>query len=206
MPSPAGHSLIGLAIGMLRFVPCVPNWRSFLRVLWHQRAALIFCIVLANIPDLDYLFGIPAANLNLYHHTVTHTAIWVLILALGVWACGWPDRSWKALLFVLCLVGSHLLADIFTQDRSKPYGIMLCWPFWIHYWYSPVSIFPASAKRSLYELFSVHNVKVVMCEILITFPLVLAVASLKIRKYRRRKDNKAGEQNSAARFQAEGKG
>ena len=28
MPSPVAHSLIGLALGMLRFLPRIPDWRQ----------------------------------------------------------------------------------------------------------------------------------------------------------------------------------
>lgn len=181
MPSPVSHSLIGLAIGMARFLPRVSNCGELARRIWACRAPLFICILLANAPDLDFLFGISRGNLNLYHPTVTHTAIWTVTLAFIVWLCGWPDRSWRSILFVLALAAGHLAADFFTQDRSKPYGMMLGWPFCNQYWISPVPVFPAPAKRCLNELLTFRNFVVVMIEISITLPLVAAVAALKFR-------------------------
>ena len=181
MPSPVSHSLIGLAIGMARFLPRVANWRQLARQIWACRVQLFICILLANAPDLDYLFGIQKGDLNFYHQSVTHTAVWVVGLAFIIWACGWPDRSWRSLLFVMALIASHLVADFFTHDRSKPYGMMLAWPFCDQYWISPISVFPAPEKRHLADLLSFRNFTVVIRELMITLSLVAVVAALKFR-------------------------
>ena len=184
MPSPAAHSLIGLAIGMARFVPRVPGWRALARRMWENRIPLFICVLLANAPDIDYLFGIPRGDLNLYHHAVTHTSAWTIALALAVWAVGWPDRSWRSFLFVLALPASHLVADFFTADFSKPYGMMLAWPFSIRYWLSPVPLFPSASKSSFSDLVSWRNLLVVTRELLTLLPVVALVAALKLRPRR----------------------
>ena len=185
MPSPAAHSLIGLANGVARFVPRVPGWRALARRLWENRVPLFICILLANAPDIDYLFGIPGGDLNRYHHAVTHTAAWTIALALAVRAVGWPDRSWRSFLFVLALPASHLVADFLTADFSKPYGMMLAWPLYVRYWLSPVPVFASASKSSFCDLVSWRNLLVVTRELLILLPVVALVAALKLRPHRR---------------------
>lgn len=88
MASPIAHSLIGLAFGLIRFLPRYRCWNELagqLRALWRP---LLFCILLANAPDLDYFFGIFRGNVNYYHQTVTHTLIWVGVTALAIWIYG----------------------------------------------------------------------------------------------------------------------
>lgn len=181
MPSPAAHSFIGLAIGMASFLPRVSSWRELARKSWNIRVALFISVLLANAPDIDYLFGVPRGNLNFYHHTVTHTAAWIFAAALAVTAIGWPSRSWRSFLFVLALFASHLVADFFTADMSKPYGMMLLWPFCARYWLSPVPVFASVSKNSLSSLLSQHNLRVMLEEVLIVLPLVAAVAIFKVK-------------------------
>lgn len=180
MSSPAAHGIIGLAIGMARFLPRAGNLRSLARAAWDKRIPLFICILLANAPDIDYLFGIPRGDLNIYHHTVTHTAAWALLLASALWAAGWPDRSLRSFLFILLLPGSHLAADFLTEHGPGSHGMMIGWPFSTHTWISPVSLFPRPAKGGLAELLSLHNLRVIAVDILITLPLVAAVALFKI--------------------------
>lgn len=182
MASPVAHGFIGLALGILRFVPAAGGGlRGLVRSLWAAREPLFICIVLANAPDLDYLFGIPQYNLNYYHQTVTHTWGWVGVLTLAVWWRGFPNRSGRALLFVFVVVGSHLVVDFFTQDTSRPYGCMQGWPFSQRYWISPVYLIPAVNKRLFSDVVTWHNVRVLATEALLTLPLVAGALALKWR-------------------------
>jgi membrane-bound metal-dependent hydrolase YbcI (DUF457 family) len=180
MPSPAGHGIAGLAIGMAWFLPRAQGIRELANSLWRFRIQLLACIILANAPDIDYLFGIPSGNLNLYHQTATHTAAWVLLLAAVLWSAGWPEHSWRSFIFLLLLLGSHLAMDYLCEDKSKPFGMMLGWPFWPRYFLSTVSIFPAAAKSGIADLLTVHNIRVVMTEALYTLPFVVIVAAFKL--------------------------
>lgn len=188
MPSPLAHSLIGLTIGLIRFLPRYRRWNelsSHLRSLWR---ALLLCILLANAPDLDYFFGICQGNLNRYHQTATHTLLWVAALALAIWlysrlrARAWPAVRVWSLGLLLTLLGSHLLADWLTVDRSPPIGLMLAWPFSTQLYHASFAFFPHPAKQTLADLWSWQNLRVILVEAAITLPLVLGAIWLKRRR------------------------
>jgi hypothetical protein len=185
MSSPVAHSLIGLAIGLIRFLPRYRCWDELtaqFRALWRP---LLFCILLANAPDLDYFFGIFRGNLNYYHQTVTHTLVWVGVTALAIWTYGRLREqrvAWLSLGFLLALLGSHLLADWLTVDRSPPVGLMLAWPFSDRFFHATWAFFPAPSKHSWAALWSLKNLRLVLVETAITLPLVLIVLWLKRRR------------------------
>jgi len=188
MSSPIAHSLIGLALGLIRFLPRYRNWDELakqVRVLWRP---LVFCVLLANAPDLDYFFGILRGNLNYYHQTATHTLVWIGMTALAIWTYGWLRErraSWLSLAFLLALLGSHLLADWLTVDRSPPIGLMLAWPFSDHLYHAACAFFPPPAKQTWADLWSPPNLHLVLIEIAITLPLVIIVLWFKRRRSER---------------------
>jgi membrane-bound metal-dependent hydrolase YbcI (DUF457 family) len=77
--------------------------------------------VLACLPDVDYLPGLLRGYLNTAHQQATHGVPWVLATAAGIWLLGraWnPARfGWRAFVFLLLLIGSHLVVDLLTEDR-----------------------------------------------------------------------------------------
>ena len=175
--------MIGLALGIWRFTPRCAGLRPALRLVWQRRVELFVCIVIANAADIDFLFGIFAGNLNRYHQLGTHTLGWALITALCIWLYGkfaLNHRPSFGFWFVFILLVSHLIIDIFTADTRPPYGIMFAWPFAEQYWYSPVSIFPAPAKKNFLDIFSLYNLKNAGREFLITLPFVAAALLSKI--------------------------
>jgi len=178
MSSPVAHSLIGLTLGLIRFLPRYRQWgelRDQLRALWRP---LLFCILLANLPDLDYFFGLFQGNGNYYHQTVTHTLVWIVITALAIWACGWlrerRTTRWS-LGLLLALLGSHLLSDWLTVDCSPPIGLMLAWPFSDRLYHAAFAFFPPPAKQTLADLWSLQNLHLILVEMAITLPLVIIV-------------------------------
>lgn len=185
MPSPIAHSLIGLALGLVRFLPRYRHFgelHSQLRALWRP---LLFCVLLANLPDLDYFFGIFRGNLNYYHQTVTHTLVWISVTALAIWAYGRIKErraSWLVLGLLLALLGSHLLADWLTVDCSPPIGLMLSWPFSDRLYHAAVAFFPPPAKQVWADVWSLQNLRLVLVEAAITLPLVIVVLWFKRRR------------------------
>jgi inner membrane protein len=179
MPSPVGHSLIGLALGLAAAVP-----RGELRTLparvWSARGALLGSVFVANLPDLDYLPGVLAGDLNRYHHGLTHTLGWCVLMSVAVWlllraAC--PARApLRVLVWCLALTGSHLLADWLTADNRPPIGILALWPFSDAHFHAPVSLFWPLLKRDYAEIFQWHNVQAIGVEALLCLPLVLLAA------------------------------
>jgi hypothetical protein len=188
MPSPIAHSLIGLTLGLIRFLPSYRRWDELagqFRALWRP---LLFCVLLANAPDLDYFFGLFRGNANYYHQTVTHTLVWVGVTALAIWAYGrLRERraAWLSLGLLLALLSSHLLADWLTVDRSPPIGLMLFWPFSDRFFHATWAFFPPPAKQTLASLWSLQNLRLVLVELALTMPLVLTVLWFKCRRSQR---------------------
>ncbi len=53
---------------------------------------LAIAVVLACLPDLDYLPGLMRGYLNTTHQQATHSLAWVLLVSAGLWSVG---RAWK---------------------------------------------------------------------------------------------------------------
>lgn len=178
--------MIGLALGIWRFVPKCASLEEALRLVWARRVEMFICILIANAPDIDFLFGIFAGNLNRYHHLGTHTLGWALLTAFCIWLYGrfaLKNHPALAFWFVFLLIASHLVVDIFTADTTPPYGIMFAWPFTDGYWHSPVSIFPTVSKKTFGDIFSLYNLKNAGREFLILLPFVAAVLLSKVWKW-----------------------
>jgi membrane-bound metal-dependent hydrolase YbcI (DUF457 family) len=177
MPSPVGHSLIGLAIGSAWLLKPAAL-RELVRDAWSKRWPLLGAVALANAPDVDYIPGVLTGDINAYHHYYTHTAGWILIVAAGTWLA-WrslrSDAGWRAFLFLAALLSSHLAADWVTDDGKSPYGIMAMWPFSPEFTIAPATLFVRLHKVTWYEIFEWHNVEAVAIEIAICLPLVAAV-------------------------------
>lgn len=174
MPSPVAHSLIGIAIASAWLLPRA-TFRELPRHLWNHRIALAVGVVLANLPDIDFIPGLLTGDLNRFHHQHTHTLGFVLFATFLVdWA--WRRRADAPRtigLLALALLGSHLVADLFIQDSKPPYGIMALWPFSPEYYISPIAIFPRIEKASLVDAWQWSNLQAGAAEFAITAPLVL---------------------------------
>jgi membrane-bound metal-dependent hydrolase YbcI (DUF457 family) len=187
MASPVAHTLVGLAFGLAWFLPRRRrSWRQVGRDAVAARGPLAGCALLANAPDIDYLFGIPFGDLNRLHQYSTHTLGWVLVLVVGLWLL-WirrrSDRPWLKLLFLFALGVSHLALDLITEDTGAPFGIPALWPFagrriflpdWAVFWYL--------GKRNWGSLVSWHNAGALLREIAFTLPLPLVILWLKTRR------------------------
>ena len=159
MPSPVGHSLLGVVITGAFYIPrgSVSHWIKTLREKKHY---FLFGILFANLPDIDYLPGVLMGDLNHYHHMYTHTLGWVMMVTLGawfVWKVRQPQIAWKEGLFLFTLLASHLVSDWLTADGKPPYGLMLFWPLSDHYFISSTPIFWRLFKNNWSECWQLHN-------------------------------------------------
>ncbi len=136
--------------------------------------------MLANLPDVDFLLGIPTGNPARYHHGWTHSLGLVLIVMFlsGLISLGFKKRlDWTWILFSGLIVLSHLVLDYFTIDLRAPFGLQFFWPVNKAYFISPVVIFQDVQKSAtnatfIPSLFSKHNGLTILIEILIVGPLV----------------------------------
>jgi len=167
MPSPIAHSILGFACGcgLLALVP---------RKCWAL--VLLAFIGLGCAPDIDYLPGLLRGDFNAWHHVYTHSMVWCLLVSAGAWLL-WRAIEWRAswidLAWILLALGSHLLADWFTEDRSAPFGIMLAWPLSESYSTGPVALFGAMEKHTLWSILNWNNLQPALLELLITLPLLV---------------------------------
>ena len=124
MPSPLGHALGGVLVGLLvapkkRFHAAHPNDGL------HQtdRTCLIWCAVFACLPDVDFLWG--------RHSMETHSVLVALAIGVAVYVVDRPLRGrGAARLAVGCALawGSHIAFDWLGSDDSPPLGVMALWP------------------------------------------------------------------------------
>jgi len=180
MSSPLGHSMMGYIIyrGIRRWQG-VPRWRH-----------LVFYLLAANAPDLDFLPGFLVGQPNLYHHGVSHSIGLALLFALLVsflllFLEGTPIKRNFAIFF--CLYSSHLILDWLTLDTALPYGLPFFWPLTYEYYISPFPLFPDVSRASssglsfIASLFSLHNLRTVAVEFLLFTPFVWIVSSIEKR-------------------------
>lgn len=183
MPLPVAHSLAGYAIAVATNVRLAKNK-------WLNVA--IFA-ALANLPDIDYLPGFLLGQPNRFHHLWTHSL--GLALLLGFWGglILWRrhrEAASQALtpakvnarqfvryfLAISAAVFSHCLLDLFTEDSSPPYGMMLLWPFDRGFYDVAWSLFPSTHKSNESATFFVsllhwYNFKIALREFLIMAPI-----------------------------------
>lgn len=178
MPSPVAHSLLGLSVGLVFHWPRGALLNGWFQTLSRHRAALLGAMVVANLPDIDYVPGMLTGDLNAFHHGYTHTLGWIVLVGGGIWLC-WRSAQdkmgWREAIFLFVCLLSHLLADMLTDDGSFPYGIMFFWPLTDTSYISPFPVFPRPSKAAFMDIFSLHNVRVMMVELLIALPVVLLV-------------------------------
>ncbi|HNR93358.1 MAG TPA: metal-dependent hydrolase [Kiritimatiellia bacterium] len=180
MSSPVGHSVIGAAFGVLYFLK--PAGR---RGLWVQAAEkwpwILGAALFANLPDIDYIPGVMAGELNLYHHGVTHTLGWAALVSLLVWIPLRPKGArGRELSLIFLLLFSHLALDWVTADGKEPYGIMILWPFSNNYFISEVPLLPHLRKADFTELLDPYNFRIMAVEILRTLPVLLLALACKL--------------------------
>ncbi|HMP73265.1 MAG TPA: metal-dependent hydrolase [Kiritimatiellia bacterium] len=160
MPSPLAHSLAGVALTTLWWMPAKPAWRERWEAAWSLRGWFLLGIVVANLPDLDYLPGIFTGELNAYHQLHTHSIGWWAVTTLGlgfVVHALHPELGWKPMVWLGLVQGSHLAMDWMTEDRGVPPGFQALWPFSDRVVHSPVSVFKSFDKADWGELFQVGN-------------------------------------------------
>lgn len=107
-----------------------------------MKTALLFSVVVANLPDLDFLPGILSNEPELYHRTIAHTLPAALLCGVIVSAIltRFRGRFVEMALLGFLVYSSHLFADMVRFSPGN-IGVQILWPF-SHNWYtipSPIS-------------------------------------------------------------------
>lgn len=164
MPSPVGHALGGLIVGLaLSPAPGDDAQSRWLRALRIPRGAgplLILCIVAACVPDVDFGWG--------RHNMETHSVGFALLLGAAVLA--WK-RSPRTALAVTVAAATHVLFDWLGSDDSPPLGVMALWPFSSAFYFADAYVFEAISRRYWLPGFIAHNLLAVVREVAILGPI-----------------------------------
>jgi membrane-bound metal-dependent hydrolase YbcI (DUF457 family) len=140
MPSPLGHGLAGLAVG-LALEPAEPeSARSTTKKL--SKFAILGA-VLAALPDADLFIAQMHRGVS---HSVGATALLMIIVA-GVtrWVTG--RVQWRWVVLAGAAHASHILMDWMGADPYPPPGIEALWPFSHRFYISGWDIFPPTERR-----------------------------------------------------------
>jgi len=160
MSSPVFHGLAGAGLAYAMAGDARLPLSASLRKAFPLLAA---AAVLACLPDVDYLPGIWRGCLNTTHQQATHGVAWVLLVSTGIWLVlrAWRPRraGWRAWMFLLVLIGSHLAIDAFTDDHFAPYGVPLGAPFSEQRYSVPRPLLPAWKKTSFADFRNPRNLR-----------------------------------------------
>ncbi len=171
MSTPVGHSLVGVSICFL-VLRKFSDWKT-----------LLFCAIAACLPDIDFLPGIFAGNMNYYHHRGTHSIFFAFIVSLAVWALAKKKNGFKLGSIAFILVLSHLAIDYIAIDRAAPFGIPLLWPFSGKYFYFRYAFLPEVLRGdSVISIFNWHNLRTMIVELFIFLPIALLLYKRVLKK------------------------
>ena len=173
MPSPVGHTLLGLAFAN------VPLKQK----LYQSVAWLSFVIFAANAPDLDFLPGWFLGDINRFHHGISHSiGMAVIFAALSAIVSRLFTNQIRLVFWVgLIVFLSHLLGDYLGVDVVEPFGAPFLWPLSQEYYLSSYQIFNpiehgnvGEVSHSVFnKIFSLKNLIAACIEMLIVLPLWL---------------------------------
>ncbi len=151
---------------------------------------LFFFIILANLPDIDFLPGFIVGEPNRYHHHyVSHSlgASLVVGFGLALVVC-FRDRQrfWSRFALFTSIYFSHIFLDYFSHDSSAPFGVPMFWPLTSEYFISPVPIFMSIQKSGgsgefVQSLLVFHNLKAAVWEAVVFVPVLSIIKLVKNR-------------------------
>ncbi|MFZ5516445.1 MAG: metal-dependent hydrolase [Candidatus Zhuqueibacterota bacterium] len=177
MPTPIGHSLISTAI----YTAVTGKEDRFSAT---DFAVFLF---LGVAPDLDFVPGLLVGAPSRYHHGLSHSVgmsvLVGLLFGLIYYAVAKKPLVRYWMIFSL-IYFAHVAADFFAVDTSPPIGEQLFWPFWTGYVLSPITFF-LDVQRSgqsadfFVSIFKMHNLKTVILEFILCFPLIPGIWLLK---------------------------
>lgn len=155
---------------------------------------ILLFVVVANLPDIDFLPGLILDDPNAYHHHyLSHSLGFAVFVGavLGYYFSRRKSRNflWYFLLFS-CVCFSHMVLDYVTADTSEPVGLPMFWPFTRSYYYAPFSVFAAvhktggSSASFLKSLLALHNFWVALWEIVVFVPVLTIIKIIHNRKQR----------------------
>ena len=158
MASPIAHSFAGfwtfLVFAKQLQIRLTVHWRKYL-------LPLGVLVLLANLPDFDFLISLALLGNTSLHHEFTHSLVVGVLVALAV-SCVWriAPGFWRSAMIYFTAYGSHLLIDLFSGRTlgwtNTGSGIPLFWP-WPKNFSSPLILIPGVRHETLRAIFSMDN-------------------------------------------------
>ncbi len=176
MPSPVGHTLVGLIV--FKFFAKQKFTGNLL--------TLISIIVISNLADFDFFPGLIVGEPNRFHHGISHSFGFVLILTCLTYLVAKLRNKLNARIIAVwffILSSTHIIMDYFAVDTSLPYGEPLLWPVLNSYLISPFSLFQDIRRSNelvqfFPSLFSWHNFLTIAREISIVFFIGIIIVTV----------------------------
>ena len=189
MASPIAHTFAGF----WTFLVLAAQLKTRLTAQWHEwLPRLGALILLANLPDLDFLlywFDPSAKNL---HHSFTHSLTFAILISFAL-SCAWRivPGFWRSTLLYFTACSSHLLIDFVTGKKlgwtHSGFGMPLFWP-WPEEFSSPLILTFGIRHQNFDALASIENVwsctyELVTCGAITAVVLLLWKRRLKSRSF-----------------------
>lgn len=156
-------------------------------------AFLVFCIILANFPDLDFIPGVLIHDAAAFHRGATHsifTGLLISTLAGTLYALWRKLPKIKMILIANLCYGSHLLLDWLG---TSPKGMKILWPVSSDTYYGPFTDFSIDLANSpldqaeglisfIQAVFSSGCIQTMLIELMIVSLFWVAFRVLEIRR------------------------
>ncbi len=186
--SPVAHSFAGFWTFLLLTARLKVSLATACRQYFPQ---LVLLVLLANLADVDFLFGLgTGANPNALHHGFTHSFAAAIFVALAL-SCVWriAGSFWGSAILYFLAYSSHLLIDLCTGTKlgwnATASGIPLFWP-WVKEFRSPLVLVVGVRHKDFPALLSIQNVQSSFYELLIFAVITAALLALWVRHQRSR--------------------
>jgi membrane-bound metal-dependent hydrolase YbcI (DUF457 family) len=166
MPSPIGHALGGMIVGLLVPSAEAAPGQSRPPISWRGLRVPLAMGIVACLPDLDFLWG--------RHNFETHS-LGAALLAGLVMLAATRGRRWDLALAVTAAWSTHVLFDWLGSDDSLPIGVMALWPFSHDFYFADAWLFDAISRRPWRDDFWSQNIMAVLKEIALLAPPALAL-------------------------------
>jgi membrane-bound metal-dependent hydrolase YbcI (DUF457 family) len=182
MPSPIGHALAGLAIGLAGSDP-----RSARQARWRMLPTIAMAAaVVAMLPDADLIVSLFRPSVHrMASHSIGATFL-IFIVAAGVTRQVTGRIGWRVALLMAAAHASHILLDWMAMDVPIPDGIQALWPFSDRRYLSGWDLFPPTERRIFGNPQALPmNLRALVTELLVLGPCaLLALAVTRKRRTR----------------------
>lgn len=170
MPSPIGHAIAGIAVG-LACDPEVPQTpRAANASPWPWRFVFL-CALVAILPDFD--LALPKGMHRSFTHSFT-AAVFVSSIAVLMTGEVTAKLRRQIGLMVLAAYLTHLLMDYLGVDDSTPSGMQLLWPFSHGYYLSGWNWFPPTERDFKNPAIWMINLRAFLTEVGAMTPIAIA--------------------------------